>query len=516
MGQSRADKVEASSLSSRAKELESSLDDARRRLAEERQIKENFEDLLTALRVDLEQHRHERDNLRDEVVPQLQAQLQSVAAPSSSQNDLERLQQEIQSLKKENMSLVNSRKIQQDMQSALRFSPIMEEGSLQRSPVGLTRSNSLARMPGRAHSRSGSKSGSLSRSNSLSGRNQESRESLVERVKDVEAQRDALHQAVKNLLERQAHQAKENQKRVKMLELERDRAMGAISPRRQGYEREVKSLREEVNQLRRRADEALEQKWQCEKGLGGLRKDLERAEQETSSLRNLLNENDISVPEHMSASLQEAYSQMQKDRQQIEAQDGTGRSLEEERRLAEQLRESVERQEALATQVRQQLYTNQGLRDRLAEAVSRGENNQQNSAARITELQSKLKKLEDTVMVAQNQSETAVMRHEEGIRYLQESNKAQLQRSRTGLKSPNLLSPQPSPLFAQRSPRLSQTSTGPAMPLGEAMKVESLEKKVQELEKALNGADKEMEEVVGKMNMAQIEVFELQSERYVS
>ena len=70
-----------------------------------------------------------------------------------------------------------------------------------------------------------------------------------------------------------------------------------------------------------------------------------------------------------------------------------------------------------------------------------------------------------------------------------------------------------SPMFGTRSPRLEKTTSGVAMSLDDAMKTQFLEKKVQELEGALSDADKEMEEVVSRMNMAQIEVMELQSAR---
>ena len=43
--------------------------------------------------------------------------------------------------------------------------------------------------------------------------------------------------------------------------------------------------------------------------------------------------------------------------------------------------------------------------------------------------------------------------------------------------------------------------------------MEFLKQRVIELEAALVDADKEMEEVVGRMNIAQIEVMELQNER---
>lgn len=525
--------VDTSRQSSRSKELEGSLDDARRRFAEERQIKEKFEDLSTTLRQDLEKHRAERDILRDEVVPQLQAKLLSKnIEPAPPSFDFARMQQEMQALKSENAALKEARKAQQEMQHIQpRFNTITEEGepssSIPRSPIGLSRSNSLARAPTRANGIV--RSGSLSRSNSIGGRSPtEPREFLVDRMKDVEFQRDALHSAMKALLARQECQNKEFQKQLRALEQERDRAMLPPTPRRQGYEKEVGNLRQEINNLRHRADEAFTQKLQCEKGLGGLKMDLDRSEQETSTLRRLLKEHDIALPEELSDSLQHAYNQLQQDRMDAEARiedDTLSRSLDDEQRLAEQLRQSAERSEGLALQMSAQLATNQALRNRLALAVGRGERNQAANTGQITELENKLRTLEDTVTSAQHQSETAVMKHEEEIRFLKEAHNAQLQRLKvSGYRSPTSpgpsnkrgLAPLVSPMFAQRSPRLDSTTSGPGMRLEQALKTEHLEKKVTELEAALETADKEMQEVVGRMNTAQIEVMELQTERFVT
>lgn len=470
-------------MASKTKELETALENTRRKLAEERQIKDNFEDLLTAMRVELEQLRNERDHFRDEVVPALQGQQKN------------------------------------------RFRAIAEEdGVPQRaSMVGLSRSNSLARMPMRS---SGGPFGSLSRSNSVSAKDRESRESLADRVKDVEAQRDALHQALKSLLDRQAYQSRENEKRIKILEMEVEQAQ-LMSPRKLGYEREVRNLREEINHLRLRADDALEQKWQCEKGLGGLKMDLDRAEQETASLRTLLQEHDIALPDHLAAtqeglarmqatssSLETAYQQLQAEMEYAEA--NAPHSLEEEENLAEKLAASVSRTESLAGQVRQQLGTNNTLRTRLSDAIVKGEREQKMSALRISGMQDKLKKLEDTLMVAQHHSEDAMAKHEEQIRSLKESHNAQLMRAKMGIKSPVSLSPRlpASPFLGARSPRLDKTTSGEGIPLSQAIQAEKLELRVKELEKALRDADFEMEEVVGRMNMAQIEVAELQTDRY--
>ncbi|KAI9722313.1 MAG: hypothetical protein M1812_001785 [Candelaria pacifica] len=564
----------------RVKDLETSLEDLRRRLTDERHIKANFEDLLTALREEIEQSRNERDNLRDEVVPQLRAQVEGLEADAAEFQSLTydntRMQQELQSLKNENTTLVNARKLQLEMQQQQqRYNSIAEEPPSPRTAVGLTRSNSLARGSIMGGSRPG-----LARTSSIKER--ESRDSLADRVKDIEMQRDALHLALRGLLERQEYQNKVTNKRIRALETERDRANSGSPRRRMGYNREVTQLRDEINQLRRRADDALEQKWQCEKGLSGLKMDLDRAEQETGSLRTLLQEHDILVPtiagfspetiqmdgQATSASLEKAYQELQtthalsvtrirqmqgggssaaavaetkkvmdllkhsisdaeqeRDAAQKQAeqyrlqaeslQESERSHIGEEQSLASQLTASAGRVEDLAAQIRLQLESNNSLRQRLAEAIGRGEREQRASADRINELQGKLKCLEDKVMAAQQQSEDAVVKHEEEVKDLKDSQSAQLQRLKGGFMSPIKFSPKSplSPLFTARSPRLNVTSSGLGMSMTEASKAEFLERRVAELEKALGDADKEMEEVVGRMNMAQIEVMELQSER---
>ena len=562
------------------------MDDLRRRLSEEKQTKENFEDLLTALRGEIEQHRNERNNLRDEVVPQLRARLEGLETGSADSEKLNyenaRMQQEIQSLRNENTTLINARRLQLDMQQQMpRINSIAEEGSPTSpslmSKMGLSRGNSVARgMSGNT-----AQSPNLGRSNSISAKERESRESLTDRVKDIENQRDALHRSLRSLLERQKYQNREHEKRLRALERERDYALQAQSPRRMGYEKEVTGLRDEIHRLRRRTDDVLMQKWQCEKGLGGLKKDLDRAEQETSSLRELLQEHDILVPDLQgrssqdlrdgghatSASLEKAYKDLQHTQalsitrlrelhsqapssaddsltaeamdlllksmsnaeaerdlahKQAEAYRAQATSLQEAESyytvenagLADELRASANRAAALAAQMKLQLDTNSGLRQRLAEAVGRGEWEQKNSTARINNMQGKLKSLEDKLMVAQQHSEETFALHEEEVREMKERDNMQLHR----LKGSAVILSSPknspiSPLFNLRSPRLGKTTSGTGMSMNEAMRTEVLEKKVAELEKALGDADREMEEVVGRMNEAQIEVVGLQSAR---
>ncbi|KAL4916245.1 hypothetical protein BDW62DRAFT_108673 [Aspergillus aurantiobrunneus] len=498
--QLRRERVEISDLTSKARELESALEGTRRKLSEERQIKDNFEDLLTAMRVELEQLRNERDLLRE-------------GKPLADPAEVQRLKEEIEALKIENAAL--------SQLGGGRFASIAEEDNAptkRHSAFGLSRSNSLARMPAKSSSRSGS----LSRSNSVSGKDRDTRESLADRVEGAEAQRDALHGALKRLLERQAYEARQTEKRIQIMEMELARAQEAGSPRKLGYEREVRNLRDEVNHLRTRAEDALDQKWQCEKGLAGLKMDLDRAEQETASLRTLLQEHDIAVPAELeegqnsfaeviatSSSLESAYQQLQADREHAEA--SVAHSPQGD---TNELAESVNRTDMLALHVRQQLATNTALRKRLADAIGKGEKDQQLSAGRINEMQSRLKEMEDALLNAQNHADDEISRHEDEVRQLQESHNAQLQRMKNGSRSPASLSPAPpSTPFITRSPRLDKTTSGDGVPLNQVVKSETLDQRVKELEKLLREADKEMGEVVSRMNRAQIDVAELQSAR---
>ncbi|TGO70288.1 hypothetical protein BOTNAR_0002g00730 [Botryotinia narcissicola] len=576
----------------RLKELEATCEDLRRKLSEEKQIRENFEDLLTALKSDLETSHNERDNLRDEIVPQLKARVEGLEAQAAEHEKLtyeqSKMNQEIQLLKKENTTLINAQRLQMEMNQ---FNSLSEEDGISNLPRsrssimsiggisglgglssglgGLKRANSLA------HTGKTARSPGLSRTTSV--KTAESREALAERVKDIELQRDSLHRALKSLLERQEHQNRENEKKIRQLEMERDRAMNQ-SPRRQGYDKEVSNLREEINTLRRRADEAIEQKWQCEKGLGGLKMDLDRAEQEIGSLRSLLQEKDILIKRSSTDSspgsshatsetlersyrdLQAAYSaslerikaletsasndedtarameQLEKSlsdaiterdvvKQELEAvreqseslRDSEKVHLQEEMQLADELRESARRVEELAGQVRLQLASNSTLRQRLADAIERGEKEQKANAQKITFLQTKLRALEEKLMAAQNISEVRIARHEDEIRDIKDSHNIQLLRVKSELRSPRSFGPKSpmSPLFAnaKKVPRLSITTSGKGMSVSEDSKVEVLRQQVVNLEAALAEADREMEEVVGRMNIAQIEVMELQNER---
>ncbi|CAK7264565.1 hypothetical protein SEPCBS119000_001061 [Sporothrix epigloea] len=603
-----------SDASGRVKQLEGTCEDLRRRLSEERSVKENFEDLLTAMKTELQNASNERDNLRDEIVPQLRARvegLESEAAEHARQiYETTKMQQELQNLKTENSNLRSA------------SASGAEYGS---SSAGLSRSKTIKSQPGGPPS-----------STAAVATTNESREALAERLKDVEAQRDALHIALKSLLERQEYQKRENEKHIRVLEVERQRLL-STSPTKAGYERSVSKLRDEVGVLRRRAEEALEQKWQVEKGLGGLKMDLDRAEEEIAGLRSLLQQRDILLPSTgssrsasntssvydtdgtgatslsshslpvTSASLETAYKNLQTSyadalnrisslEKSLSSAPGSGiladektalalkrleRSLhsalaegdaaldeagtrtssaaaitsseetlpEGERSLAEQLDSSARQVEQLAQQVRTQLKSNIKLRDRLAHMIGRGEADQQTHKSRITSLERRLRSLEEQLIASQTAAEDRVTRHEEQIATLKEAHNTQLQRLRdasgsvraastvNGMSgtSPRMLS---SSQFgglgslggiagAIRSPASPMVSVdGKVVPAAagagntsaaasvaeQQAQVATLKARVGELEMALANADSEMQEVVGRMNMAQIEVMQLQEE----
>ncbi|KAJ9627722.1 hypothetical protein H2203_002935 [Taxawa tesnikishii (nom. ined.)] len=522
------------------RELETSLEDARRRLSQERQSKDNFQDLLAALREELEQHRSQRDNLRDEIVPQLNARIEGLEAEISENQALHyenaRMQQELQTLREEHQLLLEQKSF-------------AEEDDILPAPhwpsSELSRSASLAsRNP--ATPRRGS---SLTRSGSVKDHaGQRAELPSNDRHKELEEQRDALHQTLKNLLIRHEKQKREHANAINKLIAERLRVEDA-SPRRTAFHREVTHLKEEVVLLRKRADDALEQKWQCEKSIGGVKLALDRAEQETRSLRELLEEHDIIIPQlkeeapadfmglgissrnsHGSDSplgAAQRESMIEVLRQSIIAaeneRDAALREAEfyreraaslpsEEDDLSSQLLEAANNMEKLAAQVQEQLQSNAELRQRLTNAVAKGEEEQSASTARIVEMQTKLKTMEDRVIAAQQHSETTLGDHEEDVKRMEAANSTQLQRLRITIPSPQRLSPS-TPLFSARSPRLGKTSAGPTGTLAEASRTALLEQRVRDLETALAEADSEMKEVVQLINASQYEVAELQGER---
>lgn len=515
---------ERSDMEDRVMELESSLDDSRRLLSQEQQAKGSFEDLYNATQEELERHVNERDNLRDEVVPHLQKRLEGLEAEATDTQALmyenTRIQQELATMKEKMHG---------------RFGSIAEEdtGSGRMSPtiggprMGLSRSGSLARSTskrGGSLTRSGSMAerpeGGRHRSGSLSG----------DAVKEIEDQRDALHKALKLLISRYEKQQKDHERAVKKLTSAKNLADN-VTPNRTAYHKEVTFLKDEVATLRKRTEDALEQKWQYEKGLSGIKMDLDRAELETRGLRIILQEHDILAPstrsrlddeedgedsaeQKLEISISTAESERDQARQMAEEYRQRARSSQDGSSSAE-LMNSASRMDELADKLDKQVQSNIELRARLAEAVAKGEREQKESSGKIQEMQKRLTIMEDSVLAAQQHSETTLGTHETEVRRLEEASSPALRRLTIHIPDRDrrrLTAQNPaSPLMA-KSPKLGGKKLHDTSLL-EMSRTQMLERKVKELEGLLREAEEDMQDVVQTVNRSQLEVAELQTER---
>ncbi|KAK5108401.1 hypothetical protein LTR62_008357 [Meristemomyces frigidus] len=510
----------------RVGELEKHLEEARRRHEQERQAKDSFGDLYTATKLELVQNQKERDNLRDEIVPQLHSRIEGLEAEAGDVQAImyenTRLQQEVAALK--------------EAQNSARFSSIAEEAD-PLSPItgrgAFSRSNSLSR------TRS-TRGGSIARSGSVKERSEGGRQRSgsvsahtgpvsSEVVKEIEDQRDALHKALKLLISRHEKQQRDHQRAVRKLTRAKVQAE-TITPKRTAYHADVAFLKDEVTTLRKRTEDALEQKWQYEKGLSGVKMDLDRAEQETRGLRDLLLEHDTR-PTHLSGhgsdddessgslhvSLTLAESQRDQARSAAETYRQRAQDQDEDPQSAQDLNASAQRMEALADQLEEQVQANVLLRDRLAEAIAKGEKEQKVSTRQIEDMQKRLAGVEESVLTAQQHSENLLGEHEGEVRRIEEASSPSLQRLRISIPSPNKLSPAPSPaLFGPRSPA-GRSAPGrrrlDSATLSEASRTHALERKVKELEGLLREAEDDVQVVVQRVQRSQLEVAELQMER---
>ena len=520
----RFDEESVRDMSERVEELESTLEDTRRLLNQERQAKGSFEDLYTATREDLEQSKNERDNLRDEVVPQLKARVEGLEAEAADTQALmyenTRMAQELAGLKEKYGG---------------RFGMIAEEGEGMSSPMiggraGLSRSNSLARTGskrGGSIGRSGSvkdREGGRARSGSLTG------PLNADAVKEIEDQRDALHKALQLLISRYEKQQKEHTRAVKKLTTQKNIAEHA-SPGRSAYHKEVSFLKEEVTTLRKRTEDALEQKWEYEKGLSGIKMDLDRAEQETRGLRILLQENDILAPspntllsDHNDSngpydrklSVTISMTESERDEARRAAEEYRQRAKNASNGSAQQLLNSAKRMDELADQLDAQVQSNSDLRERLSQAVAKGEKEQKETSGKIEEMQKRLAGMEDSVLAAQQHSETTLTNHEGEVRRIDEATSPSLQRLKIHIPDPTRLSPHSphlarSPL-ATKTPKLGGKKLADTSLL-EASRTQMLERKVRELEGLLREAEQDVQDVVQRVNASQLEVAELQTQR---
>lgn len=480
----------------KVEELASTLDETRRRLGQEKESKENFEDLYNATKEEVERLRNEADNLRNEVVPQLKARVEGLESQAADHQALTyentRLQQEMATLRDSNHS---------------RFDRIAEEGMMNPARMSLTRSGSLAR------------SSSLRRGASVKdregGRARAGSNSVayVDGLKEIEDQRDALHKALKLLIKRHEKQKREHERAMRKLTSAKDKAE-QITPKRSGYTKEVAFLKDEVTTLRKRTEDALEQKWQYEKNLSGLKMDLDRAEQETRGLRTILQENDRSLSgndqndDQLKLTISRAENE--RDHARKTAEDYRQRARSSGGSKSEELMNAAKRMEDLAEELETQVQANAQLRERLTAAVSKGDKEQKESTRQIEEMQRRLAGMEDSVLAAQQHSETTLANHDAEVRRIEDASSPHLQRLRISIPDATRLGP-PSPLL-RKSPRLGSKKLSETSLL-EASRTQMLERKVKELEHLLREAEEDMQLVVQRVNKSQMEVAELQTER---
>jgi chromosome segregation ATPase len=487
-------------------ELTASLEEARRRLSQEKMTKENVEDLYSATKEELERVRNEADNLRDEVVPQLKARVEGLEGQAGDAQGLiyenARLQQELAALRE---SLGNNSHFYDIQEEGGVASAIGHRMSLHKSPLPM-RSSSLRRA-GSIREGGRDRSGSIGQS------------TVPEAVKEVEDQRDALHKALRLMIARHEKQNRDHERAIRKLTLAKTRAE-QISPKRTAYTREVAFLKEEVTTLRKRTEDALEQKWQYEKSLSGLKMDLDRAEQETRGLRIILQENDFSASststtekdEQLKLSISRAESERDHARKVAQTYRERAASAPEGSESATEFLECAERMDELAQQLESQVQSHKNLRARLSAAVAKGEKEQHESTRQIEEMQKRLAGMEDSVLAAQQHSETTLACHDAEVRRIEDASSPQLSRLNVAFPSPARLGIPPSPLLRTKSPKLlggKMVDTS----LLEMSRTQMLERKVKELEGLLREAEEDVKMVVQRVNRSQMEVADLQMER---
>lgn len=503
---------------------------------------------MSALKIQLQTFQDERDNLRDEVVPQLRARVEGLEAQAAEHEKLTyeytKIQQELQALRCHNITLINSQKLQMK-----KLDMLSENSEL-----------SIARRE-RSASCDADIISSLS-SRTVTLKPTETRDALAERVKDIELQRDSLHAALKSLLERQEHQNRESGKTIKLLETELEKAL-SVFPKLFVHEKEVKNLRSELKILRTRADEAISKKMLCEKSFVDVKIGLDHAEKRIFSLKKMISQENKNcqaplyklssvetTPKTFEGSykdLKTTYSESLEQVKSLKSELNSKQTLSTlelneqslinfisehnfatceagnfknsnkvlnstEKALAydsvtqsNNLFDFAKNSEELAAKARQRISMNSKFRQRFATAIENREREQVAGAQKFSVLQTKLNSLKEQITHAKQITEERLTAHEEDISEIKENQILQLQRIKGEIRLP-------------MSPKISRSIKSPNRinfreAVADDVQVENLRHKIVELEETLLSADKEMEKLVSRMNSAQIEVMNLQNER---
>ncbi|KAF3309851.1 hypothetical protein TWF173_010554 [Orbilia oligospora] len=432
----------------RVRDLEVALDDARRKLSEERNLKANFEDLVTAIKDELTGYRNERDNLRDEIVPHLRARVEGLEAElaESQKNpyDATKMQQEIDDLRTKYTALVeSSRQIQQEKPLPAE-PPVVQTPTQPATPVNTTFKE---------------------------------KDSLVERIKEIELQRDALQDGLRNLRLRNELENKKALHRIRTLEWERDRAMRP-SFRRMRKNKEIATFKSQVERLRHRAENAIDSKYVCERNLSSLRLDLDRLEQEMDELRELLKTQDT---------LANQVEELQESCKQLLAECEGDAELEQ-----------------LSTELRSRSVSNAMLRKRLVDAIERGDQDRLMANTKINALCELLKSMEEKIGEAQQDLEDVASKRDQEARDLKEA-KGGPRLRRVDEQAAMDVQPN-SALIAAKEPRISRDGRG------KDTRLYVLQHRIEQLEKTITTTDIEMEDLESRLNMTLLEASELRTE----
>ncbi|KAK6531344.1 hypothetical protein TWF281_008155 [Arthrobotrys megalospora] len=432
----------------RVRDLEIALDDARRKLSEERNLKANFEDLVKAIRDELHGYRNERDNLRDEIVPHLRARVEGLEAElaESQKNpyDATKMQQEIDDLRGKYTALVESnRQVQEKPLPEIVNSPPQPATPVSATPISAAFKD---------------------------------KDSLVERIKEIELQRDALQNGLRNLRMRNELDNKKALNRIRTLEWERDRAMRP-SYRRMRKNKETASFKNQVERLRHRAENAIDSKYVCERNLSSLRLDLDRLEQELEELRGLLKD-----------------------------QDALARQVEELQESCKQLLVECEGDaelEQFAAELRSRSVSNAMLRKRLVDAIERGDQDRLMANTKINALCELLKSMEEKIGDAQQDLEGVASEREQEAKNLKDGRAPRLRR----VDEQAAMDAQPdSAIIAAKEPRINRDGRG------KDTRLYILQHRIEQLEKTITSTDIEMEDLESRLNMTLLEASELRAE----
>ncbi|KAJ6259139.1 hypothetical protein Dda_6036 [Drechslerella dactyloides] len=434
----------------RIRDLEIALDDARRKLSEERNLKANFEDLVKAIRDELQGYRNERDNLRDEVVPQLRARVEGLEAElAESQKtpyEATKMQQEIDDLRQKYAQLMESNRqmIESHRQS---------EHMLHSAPA----SASTPTTPGSAMFKD--------------------RESLLERLRDIEAQRDALQLGLRNLRMRTEVDNKKASERIRTLEWEKARALRP-SYRKMRKDKENAAFKNQLERLRHRSDNAVDSKYVCERNLASLRLDLDRSEQELEDLRALLREQD---------DLARQMEELQESCKQLVAQSEGGEDMEQ-----------------LASELRSRAVVNAMLRKRLVDAIEKGDQERLMANSKINAFCELLKSLEEKIGDAQHDLDEAAHERDQEAKDIKDTKSISLRRID---ENAALTTQSRSPVITGKKPKIAREGSQ-----SKDTRVYVLQHRVEQLEKAITNTDIEMEDLESRLNVTLLEASELRSE----